>query len=244
VAGPAVCWYLIHVKGHVKSFLILASVTVLYTVYRYEGNAVFYLENLNRSVQYMLAQARSVYYQRVMALLLLGVVPMIVSRVFFREKLSGYGLGVERPIVAALISLLGVLVVTPLTFFGARDPRLAAIYPQVQNASGSPLLFWQSAFFYFLYYVGYEFCFRGYLYMGLREDVGEWQALGVSLLASVLLHVTQPQPEMLMSVVAGVVFPLLVRGFRSIWPGVAIHAYVGISMDYWIIMGHGGFRAV
>jgi membrane protease YdiL (CAAX protease family) len=230
-------------KSPLKSFAILASITVLYTLYRYEGNSLFFLAHLNRSPLYLLAQARSVYFQRTMALLLLGVVPMIVVRAAFGERLSEYGLSVGRPVVVLLISLLGILFVTPLTFLGSRDPQLASIYPQAQNAAESPLLFWQSCFFHLLYYVGYEFCFRGFLYMGIREDVGDWQALGVSLLASVLLHVTQPQPEMVMSIVAGVVFPLLARRFRSIWPGVLIHAYTGISLDYWIIVTGGGFRA-
>jgi len=230
-------------KPSLKSFLILVSVTVLYTLYRYEGSSLFYLANLNRSPLYMIAQARSVYFQRTAALFLLGIVPMIVVRVAFREKLSEYGFSVRNPIVAVLITLLGVLAVTPLTFFGSRDPRLAAIYPQAQNAAESTFLFWQSSFFYLLYYVGYEFCFRGFLYMGIREDVGDWQALGVSLLATVLLHVTQPQTETIMAIVAGVVFPLLTRRFRSIWPCVLIHAYTGISLDYWIIVWGGGFRA-
>ena len=230
-------------KSSLKSFVILVSVTVLYVLYRYEGNSLFYLANLNRSPLYTIAQARSVYFQRTMALLLLGIVPMIVVRVAFKEKLSEYGLSVRSPIVALMISLLGILVVSPLTFFGSRDPRLAAIYPQAQNAVETPFLFWQSSFFYLFYYVGYEFCFRGFLYMGIREDVGDWQALGVSLLASVLLHVTQPQIETLMSIVAGIVFPLLARRFRSIWPCVLIHAYTGISLDYWIIVSGGGFRA-
>jgi hypothetical protein len=225
-----------------KSFVILVSVTVLYVLYRYEGSSLFYLANLNRSPLYMIAQARSVYFQRTMALLLLGIVPMIVVKVAFKEKLSEYGLSVRSPIVALLISLLGILVVSPLTFFGSRDPRLAAIYPQAQNAVESPFHFWQSSFFSLLYYVGYEFCFRGFLNMGIREDVGDWQALGVSLLASVLLHVTQPQIETLMSIIAGVVFPLLARRFRSVWPCVLIHAYTGISLDYWIIVSGGGFR--
>jgi membrane protease YdiL (CAAX protease family) len=230
-------------RSPLKSLVILASVTVLYTLYRYEGNSLFYLVHLNRSPLYMIAQARSVYFQRTMALLLLGIVPMIVVRAAFNQRLSEYGLTVRSPLVAILMSLLGILVVTPLTFFGSRDPRLAAIYPQAQNAAISSLLFWQSSFFSLLYYIGYEFCFRGFLYMGIREDVGDWQALGVSLLASVLLHVTQPQSETLLSIVAGVVFPLLVRRFRSIWPGVLIHAYAGISLDYWIIVTGGGFRA-
>ena len=77
--------------------------------------------------------------------------------------------------------------------------------------------------------------------MGIREDIGDMQAIMVSLLATVLLHVTQPQSETLMAVLAGFVFPLIVRRLKTLWPGIFIHAYTGIALDYWIIMGRGGF---
>ena len=46
---------------------------------------------------------------------------------------------------------------------------------------------------------------------------------------------------MLMSIVAGIVFALLAKRFRSIWPGFVIHASTGISLDYWIVLSRGGF---
>jgi membrane protease YdiL (CAAX protease family) len=140
-----------------------------------------------------------------------------------------------------LIALLGIAFLTPLVYFGSKNYQFQALYPLVLNAGNSPAAFVKSAFFYFLYYVGYEFCFRGFLFMGIKDDIGDWQALGVSLIATVLLHVSQPQAEMIMAVFAGVAFPLIVKKMRTIWPVVFIHAYAGIALDYWIIMARGGF---
>jgi membrane protease YdiL (CAAX protease family) len=111
----------------------------------------------------------------------------------------------------------------------------------VQNAARTPQLFVKSALFYFLYYVGYELCFRGFLFMGIKDDVGEFPAVLISLAMTVLLHVTQPQLETLLAVIAGFVFPLVVLRLKTIWPVVLIHAYVGISLNYWIIVRQGGF---
>ena len=224
-----------------KSFLILASVTILYTLYRYEGSAGFYQRCLSRIEGALASQEAAIHYQRAMALLLLGVAPMLIVRFGFRERLKDYGLGLEKPALALLLAILGVVFMTPFTYFGGRSPDLGAFYPQMRNAGASPLLFLRSSISYLVYYVGYEFCFRGFLFMGTSEDVGDWQALGVSLAASVLLHVTQPQSEMFMAILAGMVFPLLAKKFNSIWPGVIIHAYTGISLDYWVIFHRGVF---
>jgi membrane protease YdiL (CAAX protease family) len=147
----------------------------------------------------------------------------------------------KNPLTSLLVTIAGVAVVTPLVIYGARNPELAAIYPRIDNLSSSPLLFVRGSFFYFLYYVGYEICFRGFLFMGVRDDVGDVQALLVSLAVTVMLHLTQPQIETLMAVLAGFAFPIIVLRLRNVWPAVLIHAYVGISLNYWIIVYGGGF---
>jgi len=228
-------------KQAVKTAVILLSTTLLYILYRYEGSSRFFITFLGRADDFSLVQARSVYYQCAAAFFLLGVIPMCIVRIGFREKLGEYGVFFKKPFVSLFITVAGIAFITPFVYFGARRPELNSLYPLVQNSGDSPVNFLKSALFYLLYYIGYEFCFRGFLFMGIREDVGDIQAIMVSLLATVLLHVTQPQSETLMAVLAGIVFPLIVRRLKTLWPGIFIHAYTGIALDYWIIMGRGGF---
>jgi membrane protease YdiL (CAAX protease family) len=126
-------------------------------------------------------------------------------------------------------------------YIGSKRPEFNSIYPLVQNSGESIVLFFKSSIFYFLYYIGYEFCFRGFLFMGIREDVGDAQALGVSLAVTVLLHVTQPQSEMIMAFIVGIAFPVIVKKLKTLWPAILIHAYAGIALDYWCIINRGGF---
>ena len=63
----------------------------------------------------------------------------------------------------------------------------------------------------------------------------------MSTLATVILHVNTPIKEMALSFLIGIVFPLIVKKFRSIWPVVFLHAYIGIAFDYWVIMNSSGF---
>lgn len=225
----------------VKTCLIIFSVTILYVLYHYQGSADFFMAYLSRARMFETAQARSYYYQWGMALILLGLVPLLIVLFGFRERPEEYGFAFRHPLTTLLVAVAGMALATPLVYFGSTRMELAAVYPQVQNAARTPGLFALSSLFYFLYYVGYEMCFRGFLFMGIREDVGEVKAVMISLVATVLLHLPQPQLETLTAVIAGLVFPLVVLRLRSIWAVVLIHAYVGISLNYWIIMRQGGF---
>jgi len=228
-------------KKTIKTALILCAVTLLYIVYCYEGSSRFFMLFLNRSGVWVTAQARSYYYQWSMAFFLLGIIPLLIIKIGFKERLKDYGIFLKKPIITLFIALSGIAVVTPFVYFGSKRPDLNSLYPLVQNAGRSPGLFLKSSVFYFLYYIGYEICFRGFLFMGIKDDIGDIQAVMVSLIATVLLHATQPQSETLMAVLAGIVFPLIVKKLGTLWPVIIIHAYTGISLDYWIIIGGGGF---
>ncbi len=229
------------IKRARKTVVILISVTVLYTIYHYQCSSDFFMIHFGTQLLFKDAQALSIYYQWGMALLILGIIPALIVKFIFSERLIDYGVSFKRPLIAIFITLLGVAFVTPLVYFGARNPGLKAFYPLIQNSGDSVSLFLKSAIFNFLYYIGYEFCFRGLLFMGIKDDIGDWQAMAVSLIATALLHVQKPQPEMVMAIVAGIVFPILVRKIGSLVPCILIHAYAGISLDYWIIVNNGGF---
>ena len=224
-----------------KTVIILILVAVLYTLYRYLGSADFFMIYLNRSLSFKDAQAFSQYYKWAAAFVIIGIIPALIVKIMFKEKLTDYGIFIKRPLIALFITLLGITVVTPFVYIGSKRPEFTAVYPLVRNAVDSPVLFLKSAVFYFFFYIGYEFCFRGFLFLGIKDDVGDWQALAISLLATVLLHVISPQAEMIMSIVVGIAFPIIVKKLESLWPVIFIHAYIGISFDYWVIIGNVGF---
>jgi len=224
-----------------KPMFLILSVTILYTIYHYQCSSDFFMLHFNRSISYIKAQAISQYYQWGMAFFILGIIPCLIVRFGLKDKLINYGILFKRPVILIFITLLGIAFVTPFVYIGAKNPEFKSIYPLVHNAGGSPRLFFISSFFYLLYYIGYEFCFRGFLFMGIKDDIGYLNAMAVSLIATTLLHVTQPEGETIMAILAGIVFPIIVKKLNSLWPVILIHAYTGISLDYWIIINSGGF---
>jgi membrane protease YdiL (CAAX protease family) len=64
--------------------------------------------------------------------------------------------------------------------------------------------------FYLLYYLGWEFFFRGYMQFGLRRRLGDWNAILIQTLASCLLHIGKPDTEIFSSILGGIVWGMVV----------------------------------
>lgn len=127
--------------------------------------------------------------------------------------------------------LMGALAV-PLLWFGAQDPALQATYPWAgawPGASGFNLIAW--AGLYGLYYLAYEFFFRGFMIRVLEPAWGLGAAVWVQALASALIHLGKPLLETVAAVPMGLVFAALALRTRSVlWPAL-IHLVIGLLAD-------------
>jgi membrane protease YdiL (CAAX protease family) len=224
-----------------KTVIIILTTAILFTLHRYLGSFDFLSSHFHRKSLIKDIQAFSQYYRWSVAFVLYFIVPALLIRLGFREKLRDYGFFIQKPIRALFVALLAIAVISPFLYYGSKMPDLLLFYPAVKNAGESRYLFLKSSVFYFFFYIGYEFLFRGYLFLGTKDDIGYWQAVSVSTLATVILHVTTPVKEMALSFLIGIVFPVIVNRFKSVWPVILIHAYIGISFDYWVIINSGGF---
>lgn len=130
---------------------------------------------------------------------------------------------------------LAVLVVGPLfvigTLIGSRDQGIQAFYPvsgDLIGQSGAALLVWLG--FYLLYYISFEFFYRGFL-LRVFESRGMLFCIGLQSLFCFLIHIGKPEAELWASLPASVVFGWIAWKSRSIWYGVIIHFLVGIAND-------------
>ena len=98
-----------------------------------------------------------------------------------------------------------------------------------------------------LYYLPWEFLFRGYLvfpFLALLPESKPKDAIPpaafavacLQVIPSVLLHSGHPTSEIVSAVLAGVFFGYLALYTRSIIPGLILHALVGMSLDTVIIL--------
>jgi len=170
------------------------------------------------------------------AFVLLGALPALLTPALLGRtpRELGAGLGSRREGLRFLV--IGVPVALAVGWNSASSPELAAVYPL-----GSPQLtlasFLPHAVGYVLYYVGFEYHFRGFLLLGLERPLGPWAANVLQAGIVALVHVGKPGIELAAAFPASLLFGWVVLRTRSIWYVVAIHAAVGLALDYFLLRG-------
>jgi uncharacterized protein len=142
-----------------------------------------------------------------------------------------FGLTVTAAVGAVAAVALGL---------GARLPDVQATYPWPGAWAGTTalhLLAW--AGLYGIYYVAFEFFYRGFLLRTLEGAWGLPAAIWVQTVASTLVHLGKPLPETLAAIPFGLLFAVLaVRGRSLLWP-ILLHLAIGLSTDVWSLRQQG-----
>jgi uncharacterized protein len=160
------------------------------------------------------------------------IFPVLVIKLLFREKLSGYGLSPREALKDYQIYLIMLLVMIPLVLYFSGTRSFLAKYPFYDLAAGESLWpnFWIWQLLYFLQFCTLEFFFRGFMVHGLKQRFGFYSVF-VMTIPYCMIHFGKPMPETIAAIIAGVVLGILSLKSRSVWLGIAIHYTVAISMD-------------
>ena len=223
-------------EGDWKSKIILLSIPLILLVYIYHGmDEAFgryfsYLFNL-----YYFDIYRYVY-QFLATLVLFFLFPLIIVKLVFKEKLKNYGLTLgDKRYGLRFIIITIPLIITPIILLGSHMPQVRAEYPLSKLVQDNVSVFLLYEFSYvLLYYVGWEFFFRGYMLFGLREKFGDACAILLQVIPSSILHFNKPEPEFLGSIILGIVLGYLALRTRSILYPFIIHSYIGVSTDLFV----------
>ena len=215
--------------------LILLTSTLLILGWRYFGSPEFYLAHL--SPYFVLwndpAATAGAYYFTT-CFLLMGLVPVLIVKLLLRQSLADYGvqLGDRRWTFGSLLVLAPLLLL--VAYLSRNSPEIVNEYPINRSAGTSGGMFGIHALTYMLFYLGWEFHFRGFLQFGLRDKLGAPNALLVQVMASSLAHIGKPCSETFAAVGGGVVWGLIAYRSRSLLSGLLQHFLLGISLDFFI----------
>jgi len=172
------------------------------------------------------------------ALALYVLVPSLVIRVVFRERVRDYGMNARDFRKHLPLYLLFFIPVAALVLVVAASPEFQAKYPFYKEPKGpADFLVWE--FLYIIQFFSLEFFFRGFLVHGLKQRLGSLAAFAM-VAPYVMIHFNKPLYETIGAVVAGSVLGLLSLRTGSIAGGVAIHGAVAVMMDL-AAMAHRGF---
>jgi membrane protease YdiL (CAAX protease family) len=84
---------------------------------------------------------------------------------------------------------------------------------------------------YFLYFVSWEFLFRGWMLNGLLGRFGRAGAVLIPTVPFVLMHLGKPELEAFGSILAGIALGVMALRTRSFWYGALVHGVIAVWMD-------------
>ena len=218
-----------------KPTLILGSSTVLMLVWRYYCSTEFLAGQFGGvTTDPRVAGAIGNFLS---CFVLLGLVPALVVKLVFRERLQDYGVGLGIPVHAwqAFAILAPVFVLA--AYWAAHDREILTKFPINPQAGTSAGMFALHALTYLLFYIGWEFHFRGFLLFGLRSSLGDANAVLIQAMASALLHIGGPASETFGAILAGLLWGALAFWTRSLLSGLGQHYLLGIALDAFICFG-------
>jgi membrane protease YdiL (CAAX protease family) len=161
------------------------------------------------------------------------VIPVLVIKLAFRERLSDYGTKVRGVFNSWPVYAVFVMVMVPLVWAFSAESRFQGTYPFYRVHSReqvtADLLRWEVL--YAVQFVALEFFFRGFLVHGLKHRFGVY-AVFVMTVPYCMIHFGKPMPEATASIIAGVALGLVSLATRSVWLGAALHISVAWGMDF------------
>lgn len=220
-----------------KPTVILLSSLVLSLVWWHFGRFPFYDAHLAGRWDMVDDRTMRAVYTFVNCFVLLGVIPAMIVKLVFGENLADYGVqwGIRWRTARSFLMFAPVFVVAG--YLGAHSPNVTDVYPIDRGAGDSAGRFVLHVATYVFLYMGFEFHYRGFVQFGLRESLGEVNAVLVQVATSVLIHLGKPAGETFGSLLCGILWGIIAFRTRSILSGMLQHFLLGVTLDFFVCFG-------
>ncbi len=200
-------------------------------VTRYQGSPRYFSAHLAEWFEG--ARFAGVYpysYWALSALLFYICLPLAAAALTPGQRVRDTGLGLGDAKTGLLLSGLVLALFLPIVALAAKLPDFSNYYPHCSAAKES----WSAFMLYeagqALYFIGWEYLFRGYLLFSLERSMGKL-ANFVQMMPFVIVHWGKPELETFGSIIAGLALGMLALRTRSCWYGALIHIVVALTMD-------------
>lgn len=219
-----------------ESFFILFIIPIILTIWVYYGKQADF-DQLFKGFQGRWNQDfYSTVYEYLTAFLLMFWVPYFVVKMVFKKGLKEFGFQTGdlkygiRFIAIAMPFLLWA------AYVGSSDSNIQTEYPLARSVIRHLPLFLIVEILYLIYYIGWEFLFRGFMLFGLEKKYGALTAILIQAIPSSIVHIGKPASESFGAIFAGLAFGYLAIRTRSILYPLILHAVVGIGTDVFVTL--------
>ena len=211
-------------------FVILLSTTIL-ILFHENGNSGFFRRHLSHHFgPSTYGSLYPAFYWFFCSFFMLGVIPLLIGRFGLKQSLRDWGVGLGDWKFGLLVTLALYLLFLPILIYVSTDPAFQAKYPLFRAATKSIWHFRLFEMAYAIYFIGWEFMYRGFMLFGLKPKLG-YYAVFIQTIPFAIMHFGKPQAENLAAVGAGVILGYLALPTRSFWYGWLLHAAIAVTND-------------
>ncbi len=130
-------------------------------------------------------------------------------------------------------TLILAALVVPMGAINSKGKEHLAMYPQVRMLQWNTTEYLSNIFSWGLYLLGYEFLFRGILFLGLIPFVGLYPAIITNTVLYAGAHLYKGKKETLGSIPLGIVLCLITAQTQTIWTAFAVHWIMATNNFVW-----------
>lgn len=163
------------------------------------------------------------------------VVPVACLLILFKRRAADIGLGLGDWRLALGLAAAYLPLVAIGTWFLSAGASFQLQYPHYRPAAFDWATFAVYEMLFLMYWVGWEYLWRGFVLFGTAHTLG-YHAIFVQALPFAILHLDKPLPEAVLSLIGGVALGAVVWRCRSFWIAVPIHAAQMMILDFWCTM--------
>ena len=209
-----------------RVFVPIVSALVFFVLYWFTAQSQKIKSSFYKNKNEDEASVSHIFFTKYFGFIAMGVLPTVVCLIFIPElTLADYGLTIiPETTIFSLVWILGLCVlVVPLAFFSAKNPKNLVNYPQIRAKSWTKSTLFKSLLGWALYLFGYEFLFRGVLFVPLVEPLGIWAAIAISIALYSATHIPKGLDETIGAIPLGLVLCLLTAASGTIWIAFIVH---------------------
>jgi CAAX protease family protein len=215
-----------------KTVTIFLSSTILLTISWYYSNPKFFNEAFvfHQSSDLIIEDLISFTYWFLTDFILLLVIPFIIIKFLFHEKMRNYGISLGDKKIGITFTVFTFLIFIPIIYLISTSENFSQYFPLMQSAKEDLTIFIIYELLLLLFLFSWEFIFRGFILFGLEKKFGLYSIL-IQMIPFVLLHNGKPFIETFASIFGAIFLGYLALRTRSIFYGFLIHGFILLSLD-------------
>lgn len=174
---------------------------------------------------------QSVYLRRTFGFILLGIIPLIVTLLFFDKPITSYGIALPSGQYAILWFLIPSIVIGLGSLLRSTKSIDTAYYPEVRINKWTNKKIAINSLFWTIYLLGYEFAIRGFVFFTCLYAFGLWPAVIINSVIYSFIHIFKGSKEAYGAFFLGILFCLITYYTNSIWIAFFIHVLIAVIND-------------